>query len=63
MKIMNKTLHSFREQLIIAVLVVFTLLFGFSAYIYSQISSISGINKEVVSVVNDFPNNLSLVNV
>ena len=60
---MNKTLHSFREQLIIAVLVVFTLLFGFSAYIYSQISSISGINKEVVSVVNDFPNNLSLVNV
>ena len=63
MQIASKTLHSFREQLIVAVLVVFALLFGFSAYIYSQISSISGINKEIVSVARDIPYEFSQVHV
>ncbi len=53
MTITRKALHSFREQLIIAVLVVFVLLFGFSAYIYSQISAIAGTNKEVFSAIRD----------
>ena len=61
MNMMNKTLHSFREQLIIAMLVIFALLFGFSVYIYSQISSISGISKEIVSVVRDIPYEFSQV--
>jgi len=59
--IMKKTLHSFREQLIVAVFIIFALLFGFSAYIYSQVSNISGTNKEVVSVVRDIPYEFSQV--